>query len=509
MIGGSGAPVLARLGFLPRGLLFYVALLALSACLFLGGATRGGYLSDAMAQLICVAPLLFALARLLQGPPSRAVWGAFAFCAAILALPLLQLIPLPSSLWAQFPGRDRFVEAFQILARPAPWMPISMQSESTWLAALALIPPFAVFFSTLALGWRERRLMSVVVIALAVLSAFLGLAQLVQGEESALRFFGPDAGPVGFFINPNHLAALLYSAAMFAAAWAISGFSKAHNSGEASGIAAYATNIPAIAATLALIVLFAVEASTKSRAGIALMALGCLGMLGMAALGPRRLQNWRAGLILLVSVGLALTVLGGSELLAFMHRFDHGVLADERPTFARVTLVAAFSLFPIGSGLGTFVPVYQLYERPDDLIPRIYANHAHNDLLELFLETGVVGPVLLGVFVYWLFKRTKRALVERDVGAEEIDGYLVRAAILTIFLLLCHSLVDYPLHTTGIMAVAAFSCALLFDPPESDEEAQAPGLDAAPRHLSVDYMPNMGASLATLDAASRKANVSR
>ena len=60
---------------------------------------------------------------------------------------------------------------------------------------------------------------------------------------------------------------------------------------------------------------------------------------------------------------------------------------------------------PIGSGLGTFVPVYAMFEKPEDASPT-YVNHAHNDILEVWLETGVLGLVLMGLFVVWLVRRS-------------------------------------------------------------------------------------------------------
>ena len=49
-------------------------------------------------------------------------------------------------------------------------------------------------------------------------------------------------------------------------------------------------------------------------------------------------------------------------------------------------------------------------------------------------------------------------------GAHEVDWSLARAATIIIALLLAHSFVDYPLRTNAIMAIFAFSCALLIKP---------------------------------------------
>ena len=134
--------------------------------------------------------------------------------------------------------------------------------------------------------------------------------------------------------------------------------------------------------------------------------------------------------------------------------------------FAHTTFAAAKTLMPVGAGLGAFVPVFALFEKPQDLeiYAGEYANHAHNDLLELWLETGVAGLLLLGLFLYWLARRASQAWGPSNPGPLAIDKSLIRAAILIIALLLCHSLVDYPLRTGAMMAIAAFACALLINP---------------------------------------------
>ena len=56
---------------------------------------------------------------------------------------------------------------------------------------------------------------------------------------------------------------------------------------------------------------------------------------------------------------------------------------------------------PLGAGLGTFVPVYAMFEKPEKL-SLFYVNRAHNDVLELWLETGVLGLILMVLFAIWL-----------------------------------------------------------------------------------------------------------
>jgi hypothetical protein len=115
--------------------------------------------------------------------------------------------------------------------------------------------------------------------------------------------------------------------------------------------------------------------------------------------------------------------------------------------------------------LGTFVPVYQMFEKPSD-VAVAQANHAHNDLLEVWLETGLVGPLLLSVFLLWFARQAILAWRGTNLRIGDFDRGLVRAASIVIALLIAHSLVDYPLRTSAMMAVAAFAIALLVPPVE-------------------------------------------
>ena len=150
---------------------------------------------------------------------------------------------------------------------------------------------------------------------------------------------------------------------------------------------------------------------------------------------------------------------------------------------------------PFGSGLGTFVPVYQMFEKPSDVFPA-YANHAHNDALEVWLETGVVGLILMGVFVLWILRRGYWAWrAHPDIA--NLDIALMRAASIVLLLLAAHSLVDYPLRTSAMTAVAAFACALLIPPVRAEAtESKASGLGVersrAPRQEPVFARTNAG-----------------
>jgi O-antigen ligase len=120
------------------------------------------------------------------------------------------------------------------------------------------------------------------------------------------------------------------------------------------------------------------------------------------------------------------------------------------------TLDAATDFMPFGSGLGTFRPVYRLYEN-HDTIERTYVNHAHNDYLELALEMGVAGVILMALFLAWWAVAVWRAWRSGDAGPYARAASIASAAILV------HSLVDFPLRTAAISTAFAMCLALLVE----------------------------------------------
>jgi hypothetical protein len=352
-----------------------------------------------------------------------------------------------------------------------------MAPQSTWLSALALLPPLSVFLAVTTLDWRERRLLSLLTIAFAVASAFLGLTQLAGGPTSPLRFFAITnaSSPVGFFADANHFVALLYCAILLAAAWLATLIDARRYSARRAGDDA-GSIMAVVAASLALLTLICVVVIARSRAGLILSLVGLFAALTLTAAPLREFKNLASVRLVIGVIALALLFLGRSALFGALDRFGANPF-DERPVFARVTTEAATALMPVGAGLGAFVPAYALFQKPEDLMG-VYANHAHNDLLELWLETGVAGPLLLCFFLYWYARKAARAWAPSNPGPLAIDRSLIRAAVVIVALLLCHSLVEYPLHTAAMMAIMALACALLVDPPAPAVKAGAPPMHA-------------------------------
>jgi O-antigen ligase len=456
---------------MPTDRLFFVCVVGLVACLLLGGGTRAGFLSDAVLQLAAIPLLLMALGRLADpGVRGNARWPLM-FCLAMVLVPALQLIPLPPGVWTALPNRAELADTLRLLGPDLPWMPVSMSPRATWLSLLSLLPPLAVFLGTLLLSYRQRRALSLVLLAVGLVSVFLGLAQVAEGPASGLRFFEVTnpAEAVGFFANRNHFAASLCALTMFAAAWAV----EASAPGPEGGPFETRRIVPVVAGFTVLVILVAAQAIARSRAGLGLTIVALLGGIGLAL---RDRRTAAAGVtpsrLLIAATALAVVFAAQFTLYRLLERFEDDPLKDSRVTLGRVTSEAARLYMPLGSGMGTFVPVYAMHERPEDAPLDAYANRAHNDVLELWLEGGVVGLGLGAAFLAWLAVRSLQVW-RRTAPGREIDLSLMRAATVLIALIVAHSLVDYPLRTGAMMAIMAFACGLLVAPPPGEEDYEA------------------------------------
>lgn len=451
-------------GRAPRPLFFGCAGV-LVAALILGGGTRPGLLSDLVLQLIALPLLALSLWSLLGQPNHRPPRAVLLFCGLLALIPVVQLLPLPASLWSALPQREAPIETYRLLQQQPAWPPLSLAPTATWLSWLSLVVPLAVFLAAAQLGYAERRALTLLVLGVSTVAVFLGLSQIAFGQAGAIRFydFSNTTEATGFFANRNHFAALLYCAFLLAVAWAIEA-----SLGAAGGRsqARYALGIAA--AFCIMIALVAAQAMARSRAGLVLAIVAMLAALAVA-IGDRRQASSHISPTKLLGGAITIAVMFGAQFALFriMQRFAADPLQDARIAFGQTTLEAAKALMPTGAGLGTFVPVYALFEKPSDLLPNVFANRAHNDGLEFWLEAGVFAVACVIAFAAWYGFRARavwRAPV--DEGAP-LDTALSRAATIIVALLLAHSVVDYPLRTGALAAVFALACALLIPPPRA------------------------------------------
>jgi O-antigen ligase len=481
LYGNGLNSLVGRMGIVFRPTILVLTSGVLVASIVFGGGTHSGFLSDVLLQLAALPLLWVALTELVDEASGPRLKGPLIFITAVVSLPLMQLLPLPASVWTLLPGHDVVSNVYVLLGERLPARPLTLSPTATWLSALAILPPLAIFLGTVALDYAQRRAITLILIAMGVLSTFLGLLQLAGGTGSALRFYAITnrTEAVGFFANRNHLAALLYSSMLFSILWSIDGMIRLGRQTRRHKIDSL-DFLHLTCASVAFAALLAGQLMARSRAGLVLSIAALLGGIALA-LSDRRAKSFGAGSARFIIGATAVTVIFSLQfaLYRIIDRFGADSVTGDRIAIVRNTIAAARTYMPFGSGLGTFVPVYQMFEKPSD-IGVAYINHAHNDVLELWLEAGIPGLLLMAVYVVWLVRRM--AAVWRGDCPYPIPSFdlsVIRAGSIVLLLLPAHSLVDYPLRTYAMAAIAAFCTALLIQPaPDRNARDAVVGMEA-------------------------------
>lgn len=405
-----------------------------------GGASRPDVLGQALVRFTATCTLVIAL---LWGP--RPSWtGARAVAVLLIAtilLVLLQMVPLPPSVWMTFPGRDIFASLPAMGVAPS-WRPLAMVPGATANAFFSLIVPFSVFVLLLMIRVHERALIVSFCLVLIAASAFWALMQFA-GNGFSNPFVNQTPGQVsGNFANRNHLALFLALGCLLAPVWTFAG--------------KQVTVMRAVGGIGLLTLFILLILATGSRAGLVLGVLALVVALFQVRRSlihlARRLPRWGLPAILfgLVAViTLAILISLKADRAVAIDRLMDVELGDDMRHRALPTILSMLrSYFPIGTGFGSFDPIFRIHE-PETLLKLTYFNHAHNDYLEIVLNGGIAGALLLVAAIGWWLVSSVRVWRATSL-AEGRMGRLGSAMLLLIFIA---SAFDYPARTPMIMAI--------------------------------------------------------
>ena len=413
---------------------------------FGGGGSRFGVanLTVQLAGLIALGACLHAALDFWK----RAPLTLRTLALSCVMLPILQLIPLPSSLAEVLPGRELAIRTYDLAAIDAA-MPFSLYPLRTALAASALITPLAV----LMLGWNTVRNhlfnLGWVIVLMGIIAFILGALQLLDG---AGRYdFWPEGLHKGVlkgpFANRNTAGLYLVGALGFALLLPAPRQHKA---------------VALVRLSSATMILAAIIA-TQSRTALVLSAIPLLlGLLSFALNGPRTIRHetpQRRTLISGVVIALVLAVFSTAVVVApgrladTIERFE-GVEGDARRFIWEDATYSASRYWPAGAGMGTFDDVFQLDEAIENIASGRRAGRAHNEYIEVAIEAGVVGLALIAAwlaYIGWLTWQARRSADRWAAWAA--SGFLLAVAL--------QSITDYPLRNQTMLAMVAFALMLL------------------------------------------------
>jgi O-antigen ligase len=449
----------------------------MAAALALGGSSRGPFIVHGALEIGAAVLLLVGLWVWSADNP---VWreGRLLLVAAggVLFVGLLQLVPLPASVWPSLPGRAEIAAGFPAIGAALPALGLSLDPAATRDALLGLMPPLAAFVLAARLNLRKQGLLIAWALGgFAVISVVLGIVQMQGGLNSPLYVyqFQNRGYPTGFFANVNHQATLLLMTVPFLLAAA------GNLRFRGSGLQPAVGKLGIIGSMLLIVVIGIVLCG--SFAGYAMLgpvlALGIVLALGRWLTGGRIALFW-AGVLLLAAAG---ATLAASPILK-----EFGLAAPEaegamgRPNLFARTIEGGLTYFPFGAGLGAFPAAFPRFENPET-VSNVFANHAHSDYLELFFELGVFGILIVALALFW-FVRTTIQIWRTDPST---TSRLRRAASIALGVAVVHSLVDYPLRTIAIATLAGLCAGLMIAPQEVKTQRSKPDANQPQRSVEL------------------------
>lgn len=432
----------------------WLAAALLGAALVLGGGGSPAPLPELALELL--AALILAAWTWL--PDSREQWRRVPAPVRIvtlltIAVPLLQLVPLPPALWQALPGRDLQREALALIDLDQTWRPISLAPHRTLASLLSLLPPLLMLAMTSTLDRAARLRLVWVVLVVAIAALLLGALQLTGGETSPAHLYDEvRAVLTGFQANRNSTADFLLVAML---SWPlllrvlIEQRRVPDNRVLVLGLAGGGLALFALGVVL-----------TASRTGIVLVPVPLVASLWLlrAWLPLERKYVLGAAVTLAVLALLALLLVRANPTLAAVAgRFDFS--GELRPQLWRDGLYAMQKYFPVGVGMGDFVPALLADERLEVVRPFL-PNRAHNDYLELAVEAGAAGIAALGLSIWLVLREGWRAW--RDPARNTAGLVLFAMSGLLVFGL--HSAVDYPFRSMAMACLGAVCAGLLMAP---------------------------------------------
>lgn len=351
------------------------------------------------------------------------------------------------------------------------WLPVSTDAYSTkiqLLFTLGLIFNF-ISLSYLCAKWERVKMLLGVVVVLGAYQACLGM--YLYGIEASYQFiyFPVNHGNrmLGTYGNPNHFAGLMEICLSVTLGLMLTYFTTktVRKSLTSTKLSVYFFDIlsPKFLLRLLVVLLFVALLLSESRMGNAgFMAALIITLM----LGAILMKNWQKKIfILLLSIIVVDAFLVGQMIgvQKVVTRIQETSVSKESrmsqesleerllPSSNGIDIVKERPVF--GFGAGAFYATYGHFYSPEKYG---YFEHAHNDYVEVLIETGWVGLMLLGSLALILLGISAKLMAEESVKSRGIGviGLMMTTAMLI------HSGVDFNFHITANILIYMFIYAI-------------------------------------------------
>lgn len=332
---------------------------------------------------------------------------------------------------------------------PLTWVSLSINNKAT-LTEFFRIASYAAFYILTVQLLKKKELLKrtvVVVIVFASLLSFLGILQHILSNNKIFWFRELTQGgnPFGPYVNRNHYAGLI--GMIFPLVLSIFLFYKPDFSYGTFRERIYQVFNQKMTNTHILLGFSAILIATSiflglSRGGIISLSLSMI-FLGIMIISKGK--KLKRGILIILIFILILYSVGWFGWEPIFERFERirdaqGEISEMRTELWKDS-INIIKDFPVtGTGFGSFVNIYPGYRTiSSDKI----ADHAHNDYIELFTDSGVIGFLLFGWFLIAVFYRSYKVFINRR---EPYCIYLFIGSLAGMVSILIHSITDFNLH---------------------------------------------------------------
>jgi O-antigen ligase len=269
----------------------------------------------------------------------------------------------------------------------------------------------------------------------------------IRTSEQGGAIYGP-------YVNHNHYAGLMEMLMPFPLVLAATHFTSGNRKIVVAGIAAL------MAASIFL---------SGSRGGMAafIAQMVVLGVL----MARKREGGWRQPLMLgsfLAVVIVFLVWMGGNaltqRLISIHSEAREEINGGIRLSIDRDCLRMLIKRPILGWGLGTFPTVYPGFR---SFYTNFFVNQAHNDYLQLLVETGLAG---FSIAVWFLVLVFRQAAGKLKNWTETASGSMTMAALLGCVGILVHSFLDFNLQIPANAALFYVLCAIAASAPLQESQ---------------------------------------
>ncbi len=309
---------------------------------------------------------------------------------------------------------------------------------------------------------KEIQIVVLVLLASAVFQAFYGLIELFGGTEKIFGFQKTYhlGSATGTYINRDHFSGLLEMIFPLCLGFLLA---RAKFFSIKKGLTLREKIIwfsqeglqRALVMGLFSVIIGLGIFFSRSRSGIfiSLLTISLMAII-LSASGGKDKRRSRMVRTVFLAIIFAVVLIGIKPIVG---RFSWAALSkEERPVFYKNTISMIGDYPLVGTGFGTYVHSYPMYQR---VYRYKLLEHAHNDYLELAAEGGLVAAGaliaaafgLLG-FIYVNWTRRKDHLVKG----------VVLGCMMGITALLIHSLTDFNLHipANAVLFLTLYALAL-------------------------------------------------